>query len=471
MTFSLFKKSNTADSVFHNGHIFTNDPDFPWASAVACKDGKVLAVGEYEAMSDICSTETEVVDLGGKYMFPGFIDIHDTPALAAFDDLYLKIDPVWDLDTVLDSISDYSMDNDELDILFAYGYNEHILEDYDDETEIHNLLDEVVADRPIIVLGIDGFHCWLNTPAYAAVAESMEEDCIDFASPDYILNVLSPFDFDQIQENVSNVSVDLLDKGFTTVFNMYSPNYFDVLYQDTLLALAGEGLLKHKLIGSLLINRPINKETILHLLMENRTNCTEIASTIGFSFLKLEVSDDQALSFFSEETLLQICLAASDQGFNIHLDALDSESLAKAYAVFNMVRSKGYKKNTLVIASDDVLDPAVLETFGFADTILTTWSTDFLNQSVFGRVASVEEAVGNLTEKAAELCGCEDTLGRIEQGKKADFTVFDENPLDKDLPTFARMHAVLTVIDGAISYDAEEESMAEMYKILLSQQL
>lgn len=471
MTFSLFKKSNTADSVFHNGHIFTNDPDFPWASAVACKDGKVLAVGEYEAMSDICSTETEVVDLGGKYMFPGFIDIHDTPALAAFDDLYLKIDPVWDLDTVLGSISDYSMDNDELDILFAYGYNEHILEDYDDETEIHNLLDEVVADRPIIVLGIDGFHCWLNTVAYQTVTESMEEDCINYATPEYILNVLSPFDFDQVQESVSNVSEDLLDKGFTTVFNMYSPNYFDVLYQDTLLTLAGEGLLKHKLIGSLLVNRPINKEAILRQLLENRTNCIEIASTIAFTFLKIELSKDENLSYFSQEALLEICLAASDQGFHIHLDALDKESLEKAYTVFNTVRSKGYKKNTLVIATDAVLDFAVMETFEFADTILTTWSTDFLNQSVFGRVSSVEEAIENLTEKAAALSGNGNTLGRIERGRKADFTVFDENPLDKDLRTFSRMHADLTVIDGIVSYDAEEESMAEMYKILLSQQL
>lgn len=471
MAFSLFKKNNIADSLYYNGHIFTNDTEFPWASAVACKDGKILAVGDYEAMEELQGEETEAVDLSGKYLFPGFIDVHDTPALTAFDDLYLKIDPVWDLDTVLGNLANYATEYDHRDILFAYGYNEHILTDYQDEADIHHLLDEIDHQRPVIVLGIDGFHCWLNSMAYEMVCNSMEEDCITVASPWYILNVLSPFDYEEVQENVATVSADLLDKGFTTVFNMYSPNYFDTLYQDTLLAMAGEGLLKHKLIGSLFINRPISKNAILHLLMENRTNCIEISSTIDFSFLKIEVSDDEQSSFFTQEDLTNICLAACDQGFHIHMDALDSVALEKSYTALDAVRCKGYKKNALVIASDATLPAGVLETFEFSDTITTTWSTDFLNQSVFGRVASVEEAISNLTDKAAELLGNGNSLGKVQQGKKADFTVFDENPLDKDLRTFSKMHASLTVIDGIISYDAEEESMAEMYNILLSQRL
>ncbi|MGF6376430.1 putative amidohydrolase YtcJ [Clostridiales Family XIII bacterium PM5-7] len=470
MAFSLFKKNNTADTIFFNGHLYTGDPEFPWAEAVACKDGKVLAVGEYEAMADISGSETELTDLQGKYMFPGFIDVHDTPALAAFDDLYLSIDPTWDLDTVLGTLADYSVENDHKELIFAYGYNEHLLADIDD-AQIHGFLDEIDDERPMVVLGIDGLHCWLNTPAYELVAASMEEDCLEFASPAYILNALSPFDFEQVQEQVTTVSEDLLDRGFTTVFNMYAPNYFDVLYQDTLLAFAGEGLLKHKLIGSLLINRSLPKEAILHLLQTNRTNCIEISSTISFTFLKLELSDDERGSYFSHDDLLYLCLAVSDQGFNIHLDALDQASTEKAFSVFNTVRSKGYKKNTLVIASDFSLDTEAIDALEFGHTILTTWSTNFLNQSVFGQVTSVHEAIEQLTEKAAELTGNGNTLGRIERGRRADFTVFDENPLDTDLQTFAKMHAALTVLDGEISYNAEEESMAEMYQILLSQQL
>lgn len=38
MAFGFFKKTITADTIFHNGHIFTQDPELPWADAVAVKD-------------------------------------------------------------------------------------------------------------------------------------------------------------------------------------------------------------------------------------------------------------------------------------------------------------------------------------------------------------------------------------------------------------------------------------------------
>ena len=38
MAFGYFKKTITADTIFHNGHIFTQDPELPWAHAAAVKD-------------------------------------------------------------------------------------------------------------------------------------------------------------------------------------------------------------------------------------------------------------------------------------------------------------------------------------------------------------------------------------------------------------------------------------------------
>ena len=47
----------------------------------------------------------QVVDLKEQYMFPGFIEVHNTDILKAFENLYLAVDPVWDLDTVLEAVS------------------------------------------------------------------------------------------------------------------------------------------------------------------------------------------------------------------------------------------------------------------------------------------------------------------------------------------------------------------------------
>ena len=37
MAFGFFKKVEAADLILHNGHVFTQNPELPWASAVACK--------------------------------------------------------------------------------------------------------------------------------------------------------------------------------------------------------------------------------------------------------------------------------------------------------------------------------------------------------------------------------------------------------------------------------------------------
>lgn len=463
MAFGIFKKKNTADIIYMNGHIYTQDPAFPWASAVACREGKVLAVGDFEGMEEITSSETQVIDLKEKYMFPGFIDAHGTPALKVFADKYLAIDPVWDLDTVLSALADYAESFEE-EVIFAYGFNENVLIDYDEAEDAHNLLDEVVKDRPVVLLGINGLHCWLNTLAADIVEEAAEDEGLQYVNADYILNTLSPFDFEEIEKDVLQNGEFLADRGITSVFNLCAPDYFSTLYQDCLITMIGESMpIKQRFISSLYINRPVNPELILHKLSAGRTNCIELAGLITFDHLKLEVGQDEEQSYFSQEALDTICLAAAEKGYHIHLDALDQESFDKAVHSFAYIREKGCKRNTLVLAGDGQADED--------ECFITTWPTDYLNESVYGHCQSVSDAIDNLTIKAAEIIGRSHDLGTIEQGKIADFTVFDENPLDGTLEKFSKMHAALTVIDSQIAYDVEEACMEEMCDILLSMRL
>ena len=51
-------------------------PDFSIAEAVAIRDGKFLAVGSSQQMRSLAGAKTEVVDLGGKSVVPGFNDGH-----------------------------------------------------------------------------------------------------------------------------------------------------------------------------------------------------------------------------------------------------------------------------------------------------------------------------------------------------------------------------------------------------------
>ena len=64
-----------ADLIIFHTKIYTVDSAFSIAQAMAVKDGKVLAVGSDEEIRGSYSAP-QVVDAGGQYVYPGFIDAH-----------------------------------------------------------------------------------------------------------------------------------------------------------------------------------------------------------------------------------------------------------------------------------------------------------------------------------------------------------------------------------------------------------
>ena len=61
--------------VVHHAVIYTVDEKFTTAEAMAISDGKIIAIGTND---DILKKYegAEMVDAGGKAIFPGFIDAH-----------------------------------------------------------------------------------------------------------------------------------------------------------------------------------------------------------------------------------------------------------------------------------------------------------------------------------------------------------------------------------------------------------
>ncbi len=73
----------TADLILHNGVIWTVDGATPEAEAVAIQGGRFVAVGTDEAVLPLAGPGTDVIDLGGRFVTPGFIDTHVHFASAA----------------------------------------------------------------------------------------------------------------------------------------------------------------------------------------------------------------------------------------------------------------------------------------------------------------------------------------------------------------------------------------------------
>jgi predicted amidohydrolase YtcJ len=72
-----YVSDNPADLILMNGEIYTMEEDHPWASAVVVTGNKITAVLDDDAEVDAYrGPDTEVIDLEGKFVVPGFIDGH-----------------------------------------------------------------------------------------------------------------------------------------------------------------------------------------------------------------------------------------------------------------------------------------------------------------------------------------------------------------------------------------------------------
>jgi hypothetical protein len=69
-------KSAFADVIYQNAQVITLNDDQPTAEAVAIQDGKILALGKTEDLQALQGENTQIIDLEGKTMLPGFIDGH-----------------------------------------------------------------------------------------------------------------------------------------------------------------------------------------------------------------------------------------------------------------------------------------------------------------------------------------------------------------------------------------------------------
>ncbi len=63
-------------TVYLNGVIHTLDPARPRVEAVACADGRIVAVGRSAELRPLARAPRDVVDLGARAVVPGFVDAH-----------------------------------------------------------------------------------------------------------------------------------------------------------------------------------------------------------------------------------------------------------------------------------------------------------------------------------------------------------------------------------------------------------
>lgn len=65
-----------ADLLLRGGPIYTADAAHPRSEAVAVRGSHILALGRETELAELCGPKTQVIDLGGRLLLPGFTDSH-----------------------------------------------------------------------------------------------------------------------------------------------------------------------------------------------------------------------------------------------------------------------------------------------------------------------------------------------------------------------------------------------------------
>ncbi len=157
------QNENVADRVLKNGTVYTVDDKNPNAQAVAIKDGKIIYVGNDEGAAEYIGDNTEVADLGGKLVLPGFIDTHahfaSSGVLSNAVTLNLKDSPEQWKQQIREFAEKHPDDPGILGIgIHAYKFGEN--------GPTKEELDEIVPDRPALIIDSGGHSAWCNSKAY-----------------------------------------------------------------------------------------------------------------------------------------------------------------------------------------------------------------------------------------------------------------------------------------------------------------
>ena len=154
--------NGTADLAFVNGDVYTVDASRRWASAVAISKGAIVAVGTEAGIRTAIGTSTEVVDLGGRMLLPGFQDAHVHPPSSGFEMLHCNLSEAYSIEGYERIVAGYASDHPDDAWIVGGGWSMDVFPSGNPPKDV---LDRVVADRPVYVSSRDGHSVWMNTRA------------------------------------------------------------------------------------------------------------------------------------------------------------------------------------------------------------------------------------------------------------------------------------------------------------------
>jgi predicted amidohydrolase YtcJ len=153
-----------ADLALVNGNVYTVNAARDWAQAVAIRAGRIAAVGLDRQVRELIGPSTEVVDLKGRMVLPGFQDSHMHPVGGGMELLRCDLQAGQSEDEYITILSDYARSHPGGGWILGGGWTRGA---FGPEGPNCASLDRAAPDRPVLLFDADhrGSVAWANSRA------------------------------------------------------------------------------------------------------------------------------------------------------------------------------------------------------------------------------------------------------------------------------------------------------------------
>ena len=161
-----------ADLVLRGGKIASVDPDIGEAEAVAVTGYTITAIGSDDEIAGYVGPETEVIELDGRLVIPGFIEGHGHYLSLGRAKQILDLNTVANWDEVVNMVAVAADQAEPGEWIFGRGWHQDkwdsVPEDAVDGVPRNDTLSAVSPDNPVLLGHASGHAAFANDAALAA---------------------------------------------------------------------------------------------------------------------------------------------------------------------------------------------------------------------------------------------------------------------------------------------------------------
>ncbi|MCO1332864.1 amidohydrolase family protein [Microbulbifer sp. OS29] len=459
----VFSHSTPAQLVLKNAFIYTVDPSRNIASAMAICNGRIVSIGTDREINAFVGPQTQVKDLNGKMVLPGFIQ--QTPDASIHGALDLSSGR--SVEAYQAKIRDYIQSNPDQQVIAGTGWRHQVFKPSSPHKAI---LDQISDLIPIILFSADSTSVWTNSEGVAAAGINMnsnftsggiiekDEDGLPIGvfhggeTVDIFSRLIPNKNSDSPSASISAIRDLAAERGVTTFYQAIMPTQNLAKYILGYGSVAPAENLNLRIRGSFKVTLNVTAEKIDEL-----KKIAEKYSGDDFKINSIRLSPNKFMSENQQElkgggTLLsQVVTQANMHNFQVHLDAgsntdfkpllaalQDSTGIEPVVLLSMQVGSVNSLKRAFIekwkTLKEMFLDKSIKLHFpqmtGVMDAVFIAGRQVAPLQNIHNGVANkipLAVMIEMFTLAGAVTNHLEGDTGSLEVGKWADFIVLDKN--------------------------------------------